>query len=488
MPEFPLLSLIIFLPVAAVPLLLSLRGAAAVRWAALGVTLADFGLAIWLLGAFDASTHAMQFRESVAWVPALGISYALGVDGISVLFVFLTALLGWICVLASWVAIDTKVKTFMITLLVMQTLMLGVFCALDMFLFYVFWEAMLIPMYVIIGVWGGTNRVYAAFKFFLYTLAGSLLFLVGIIVLYFEGGRTFDILALMEQDYAFTVQAWVFLAFLVAFAVKVPMFPVHTWLPDAHVEAPTAGSIILAGVLLKMGAYGFLRFSLPMLPDASQYFAPLVVTLSAIAIVYGGFLALAQEDLKKLIAYSSVSHMGFVTLGLFTFNANGLNGAVLQMFNHGVTTGALFLFVGMIYERTHTRQIADYGGLMKIVPIYTLFLGLFSLASMAVPGTNGFVGELLVLAGAFGASKVTGAAAVLGAMLGAAYMLRLIRRMALGPAVATGPQPLWDVNGREIAATLPLAVFVIWVGLHPKPFLGILGPSLDHLLMQVLGH
>ena len=488
MPELPLLSLIIFLPVASVPLLMLVRGDTAVRWVALGVTVADFLLATWLLLAFDASTHAMQFRESVDWIPRLGISYAVGVDGISVLFVFLTALLGWICVLASWAAIDTKVKSFMISLLVMQTLMLGVFCALDLFLFYVFWEAMLVPMYVIIGVWGGKNRVYAAFKFFLYTLAGSLLFLVGIVVLYFEGGRTFDILALMGQDYAFIVQAWVFLAFLVAFAVKVPMVPVHTWLPDAHVEAPTAGSIILAGVLLKMGAYGFLRFSLPMLPEASQYFAPLVVALSAIAIVYGGFLALAQEDLKKLIAYSSVSHMGFVTLGLFTFNANGLNGAVLQMFNHGITTGALFLFIGLIYERTHTRQIAEYGGLMKIVPIYTLFLGLFSLASMAVPGTNGFVGELLVLSGAFGANKAVGAVAVLGAMLGAAYMLRLIRQVALGPVVEFGTQPLWDINGREMAGILPLAVFVVWVGFYPTPFLEIMGPSLDHLLSQVLGH
>ena len=487
MPEFPLLSLIIFLPVASVPLLMLLRGDTAVRWVTLGVMVADFLLAAWLLLDFDASTHAMQFKESMDWIPRLGISYAVGVDGISVLFVFLTALLGWICVLASWVAIDSKVKSFMISLLVMQTLMLGVFCALDLFLFYVFWEAMLVPMYVIIGVWGGKNRVYAAFKFFLYTLAGSLLFLVGIVVLYFEGGRTFDILALMGQDYAFTVQAWVFLAFLVAFAVKVPMVPVHTWLPDAHVEAPTAGSIILAGVLLKMGAYGFLRFSLPMLPEASQYFAPLVLALSAIAIVYGGFLALAQEDLKKLIAYSSVSHMGFVTLGLFTFNANGLNGAVLQMFNHGITTGALFLFIGLIYERTHTRQISEYGGLMKTVPFYTLFLGLFSLASMAVPGTNGFVGELLVLSGAFGANMAMGAVAILGAMLGAAYMLRLIRQVALGPVVEFGTQPPWDINGRELAAILPLAVFVIWVGFYPTPFLEILGPSLDHLLIQVLG-
>jgi NADH-quinone oxidoreductase subunit M len=487
MADFPLLSVIIFLPVAGIPLLLLLKSNEAVKWAALVILLVDFLLAAWLLLAFDPATSAMQFQERTVWVAALGISYAVGVDGISALFVFLTALLGWICVLASWTAINTKIKAFMINLMVMQTLMLGVFSALDLFLFYVFWEAMLIPMYIIIGVWGGDNRVYAAFKFFLYTLAGSLLFLVGIIVLYFESGRTFDILALMEADIPLRTQAWVFLAFLVAFAVKVPMVPVHTWLPDAHVQAPTAGSIILAGVLLKMGGYGFLRFSLPMLPDASQFFAPLVIAMSAIAIVYGGFLALAQEDLKKLIAYSSVSHMGFVTLGLFTFNTNGLNGAVLQMFNHGITTGALFLFVGLIYERTHTRQIADYGGLMKIVPVYTLFLGLFSLASMAVPGTNGFVGELLVLSGAFASGKATGAVAIVGAMLGAAYMLRLIRRVGLGPVGPSKLPPLWDISGREMSATLPLAIFVIWMGFYPMPFLDILGPSLNNLLTQVLG-
>ena len=376
----------------------------------------------------------MQFRETHAWIPALGITYALGVDGISALFVFLTALLGWICVLASWVAIDRKVKEFMVSLLVMQTLMLGVFAALDLFLFYVFWEAMLIPMYLIIGVWGGDGRVYAAFKFFLYTLAGSVVFLVGVIVLYFQGGETFDILALMAHDYPFAVESWLFFAFLIAFAVKVPMVPVHTWLPDAHVQAPTAGSIILAGVLLKMGAYGFLRFSLPMLPEASVHYATLMLALSVVAIVYGGLLALAQDDLKKLVAYSSISHMGFVTLGIFALNGQGVEGAILQMFNHGITTGALFLFVGLIYERTHTRSIADYGGLMKAAPVYTVFLALFTLSSMALPGTNSFVGELLVLTGTFGANLALGGAAVLGALLGAAYLLGMYRRVALGPA------------------------------------------------------
>lgn len=485
--EFPILSLILFLPVLGIIPVLILSNPVSIRWVALGITVADFLLAIILLMQFDVSTAQMQFVEKTTWVPSIGISYTVGVDGISVLFVFLTALLGWICVLASWNAITVKVKEFMICILAMQSLMIGVFCALDLFLFYVLWEAMLIPMYLIIGVWGGPRRVYAAVKFFLYTLAGSLLFLVGIIVLFIQGGQSFDILTLMAQDYSFEIQYWVFLAFLVAFAVKVPMVPVHTWLPDAHVEAPTAGSIILAGVLLKMGAYGFLRFSLPMLPDASVYFAPLVIGLSVVAIVYGGFLALAQTDLKKLIAYSSVSHMGFVTLGLFTFNSNGLMGGVLQMFNHGITTGALFLAIGLVYERTHTREISDYGGLMKIIPVYTIFFGLFALASMAVPGTNGFVGELLILAGAFGTNIGVGAVAIIGAMLAAVYMLSLFKRVALGPETSFDNVTLHDVTPREICSLVVLTVFIIWIGLYPKLFLDILKPTLDHLLNQILG-
>ena len=487
MTDIPILSLIVFLPAAGAGVLLFMRDDRTVRRTALAFAVVDFALTIPLMAAFDTTTYAMQFTETVPWVPSLGITYSLGVDGISLLFIFLTALLGWICVVASWEAIDTKVKEFMISLLVMQSLMLGVFSAMDLFLFYVFWEAMLIPMYLIIGVWGGKDRVYAAFKFFLYTLAGSLLFLIGIVVLYFQGGETFDIVTLMKGDYSFTVQAWVFLAFLVAFAVKVPMVPLHTWLPDAHVQAPTAGSIVLAGVLLKMGAYGFLRFSLPMLPDASHYFATLIQALSVVSIIYGGFLALAQEDVKKLVAYSSVSHMGFVTLGLFTFNAKGVEGAVLQMFNHGITTGALFLFVGLIYERTQTRIIADYGGLMKIVPVYGVLLCVFTLSSIAVPGTNAFVGELLVLAGAFGANKAIGAVAVAGAVLSAAYMLGFYRQVALGPAVAMGGRGMWDINAREMAGILPLVVFVFWVGLYPKPFIDILHVSVEHLLVQTMG-
>jgi NADH-quinone oxidoreductase subunit M len=440
-----------------------------------------------MLAGFDTTTHEMQFTERRPWVPALGITYALGVDGISALFLFLTALLSLISVLASWVAVDRKVKEFMVSLLIMQALMLGVFCALDLFLFYVFWEAMLIPMYLIIGVWGGEGRVYAAFKFFLYTLAGSILFLIGVIVLYFQGGETFDILALTAQDLPFGVQSWLFFAFLVAFAVKVPMVPVHTWLPDAHVQAPTAGSIILAGVLLKMGAYGFLRFSLPMLPEASLYYSTLMLVLSALAIVYGGLLALAQDDLKKLVAYSSISHMGFVTLGIFALNLRGLEGSILQMFNHGITTGALFLFVGLIYERTHTRSIANYGGLMKAAPVYTAFLALFTLSSMALPGTNAFVGELLVLSGGFAANLAAGAAAVVGALLSAAYLLGMYGKVALGPANVSARYKIHDVNGRELAAILPLAVFVLWVGLYPRPFLGIIDASVRNLLVQVHG-
>jgi NADH-quinone oxidoreductase subunit M len=482
---FPLLSLIVFLPVAGSAVLVFLRSDDAVRWTALSVTVLDLALCVAMLAGLDTTTHEMQFTERRTWVPALGITYALGIDGISALFVFLTALLGLICVLASWVAIDRKVKAFMVSLLVMQALMLGVFCALDLFLFYVLWEAMLIPMYLIIGVWGGDGRVYAAFKFFLYTLAGSLLFLIGVIVLYFNGGETFDILALTAQDLPFRVQSWLFFAFLVAFAVKVPMVPVHTWLPDAHVQAPTAGSIILAGVLLKMGAYGFLRFSLPMLPEASMYYSTLMLALSALAIVYGGLLALAQDDLKKLVAYSSISHMGFVTLGIFALNLRGLEGGILQMFNHGVTTGALFLFVGLIYERTHTRSIADYGGLMKAAPVYTAFLALFTLSSMALPGTNSFIGELLVLSGGFAASLAAGSAAVFGALLGAAYLLGMYGKVALGPASVGGRYKIRDVNAREMAAILPLAVLVIWVGLYPRPFLNVIDVSVKHLLAHV---
>jgi len=357
----------------------------------------------------------------------------------------------------------------MAVLLVMETAMLGVFAALDFVLFYVFWEAMLIPMYLLIGVWGGPNRLYAAIKFFLYTLAGSVLLLVAILVLYFYGGRTFDVLALSQVTYPAALQQWVFLAFFAAFAVKVPMFPFHTWLPDAHVEAPTAGSVILASVLLKMGAYGFVRFSLPMLPDASQAMTPLIAALSIIAIIYGAYMALAQVDLKKLIAYSSVSHMGFVTLGLFVMNQQGIEGAVLQMVNHGITTGALFLCVGIIYERTHSRLIADNVGLAKPMPRYATFLVIFALSSLGLPGTNSFVGEFLVLVGTFLWSKAAAALASLGVILAAAYLLYMIQRVVFGVALPRELPHLKDIGLREFTILLPLVGLVFWIGVYPNP-------------------
>lgn len=481
----PILSILIFLPAIAAVIVPFLRNNSTVRWFALVILILDFLITIWILFAFDASTSEMQFSESREWVPALGIGYRLGIDGVSVWFIFLTALLGWICVLASWTAIQHRVKEFMASLLAIQSMMIGVFCALDVFLFYVLWEAMLIPMYLIIGIWGGENRRYAAFKFFLFTLAGSLLFLIGILVLYFEGGRTFDMLALMAHEYSFEVQVGVFIAFLIAFAVKVPMVPVHTWLPDAHVQAPTAGSIILAGVLLKMGAYGFIRFSLPMLPDASHYFAPMMIGLSALAIVYGGLLALAQTDIKKLVAYSSVSHMGFITLGLFTLNYNGMSGAIIQMFNHGITTGALFLFVGLIYERTHSRDIPQYGGMIKAVPLFGILFAAFLLSSMAVPGTNGFVGEILVLSGTFAVNGWAASAGVVGALIGAAYLLGIYKQVLLAPIKVPDNNKLWDLDNREILCTVPLLLFVFWMGLYPKTFLNILQPTLENLLLQL---
>src|SRR5262245_34715256 len=393
---FPWLSSLIVLPLAGAVAMVFVKDSL-VRWVALGITIANLMVALPLWWLFDPGSSQMQFVEHVTWITSPPIHYSLGLDGISLPLVLMTAGLMPFCVLISWESIAMRVRTFMAVLLIMETAMLGVFAALDFVLFYVFWEAMLIPMYLLIGVWGGPNRLYAAIKFFLYTLAGSVLLLVAILVLYFYGGHTFDVLALSQVTYPAALQNWLFLAFFAAFAVKVPMFPFHTWLPDAHVEAPTAGSVILASILLKMGTYGFLRFSLPMLPDASRTFTPMMVALSIIAIIYGAYMALAQVDLKKLIAYSSVSHMGFVTLGLFVMNQQGIEGAVLQMVNHGITTGALFLCVGIIYERTHSRLIADNVGLAKPMPRYATFLVIFALSSLGLPGMNSFVGEFLVL-------------------------------------------------------------------------------------------
>ena len=481
-----LLSLIIFIPAIGAVLIAFVRGREEwVRRLALGITLVDLALSIPLWTHFSTLTHEMQFVERVSWVPAFNIQYAVGVDGISVLLVLLTTLLSPICILCSWRTIENRVKEFMVVILVLETAMIGVFCALDFVLFYVFWEAMLIPMYLLIGVWGGSRRIYAAVKFFLYTLAGSLLLLVAIIALYFAGGHTFDIQALTAQTYSSTVQFWVFWAFFLAFAIKVPMFPFHTWLPDAHVEAPTAGSVILASVLLKMGTYGFLRFCLPIVPEASQTFTPVVLWLSVIAIIYGAYMALAQDDLKKLIAYSSVSHMGFITLGIFVFNSQGIEGAILQMINHGVTTGALFLCVGQIYDRTHSRMIQDCGGLAKPMPRYATFLIIFALSSLGLPGTSSFVGEFLVLLGVFFERPFFAVIAMFGIVLAAVYLLWMVQRVVFGPVHRPENIRLPDLNLREIATLVPLVVLVFWIGFFPGPFLDMMHVSVDHLVYQV---
>ncbi|WHZ23345.1 MAG: NADH-ubiquinone oxidoreductase chain M [Nitrospira sp.] len=481
MTTFPWLTLIVFLPLIGALLCLLVKVESA-RRLALGFTVATFlcSLPLWWL--FDSSTAEMQFVERASWIASPPIQYSLGLDGISFPLVLMTTFLMPFCVTVSWTSIEKRVQLFMAMLLVMETAMLGVFVALDFVLFYVFWEAMLIPMYLLIGVWGGPNRLYAAIKFFLYTLAGSLLLLVAILVLYFHGGHTFDIIALSRGTYGASLQFWLFLAFFAAFAVKVPMFPFHTWLPDAHVEAPTAGSVILASVLLKMGTYGFLRFTLPMLPDATDTFTKPMIALSVIAILYGAYMALAQADLKKLIAYSSVSHMGFVTLGIFVLNIQGIEGAVMQMVNHGITTGGLFLCVGIIYERTHSRQILDNAGLAGPMPRYAVFFMIFALSSLGLPGTNSFVGEFLVLAGTFLWSKIATSLAALGIILAATYMLWLTQRMIFGTPSPTHREHLLDLNARETATLIPLIALVFLIGIFPNPLLTRMHASVAHLL------
>lgn len=479
---FPWLTAVVFLPLAGAIAVVFVKRTA-VRMTALVASLADLALSLPLWWLFDPDTARMQFAERVPWISNPPINYSLGLDGISLPLLLMTTFLIPLCVLASWRAVETRVREFMVAMLVMETAMLGVFVAMDFVLFYVFWEAMLIPMYLLIGVWGGPNRIYAAIKFFLYTLAGSVLLLVAILVLFFQGGQTFDVLLLSRVAYSETLQSWLFWAFFVAFAVKVPMFPFHTWLPDAHVEAPTAGSVVLASILLKMGAYGFLRFSLPMLPDATRAFTPIMVGLSLIAILYGAYMALAQEDLKKLIAYSSVSHMGFVTLGIFALNAQGIEGAILQMVNHGITTGALFLCVGAIYERTHSRMIADNAGLAQPMPRYATFLVIFALSSLGLPGTNSFVGEFLVLIGTFLWNKGAAVVASLGVILAAVYLLWMVQRVAFGRA-AGGNGHLSDLNRREMATFIPLVALVFWIGLFPNPMLTRMHASVNQLVEQ----
>jgi NADH-quinone oxidoreductase subunit M len=481
MHDFPLLTVLIFLPFLAVAALWLVSEQAA-RWLSLGATLLVFFAALPLWWLFDAGSSQMQFVERVSWITTPPIQYSVGLDGISLPLFLMTAFLMPFCILVSWTAITTRVRSFLAMLLIMETAMLGVFAALDFVLFYVFWEVMLIPMYLLIGIWGGLNRLYAAIKFFLYTLVGSLLLLVAILALYFHGGHTFDIQTLSRGTYSAPLQALLFWAFFAAFAVKVPMFPLHTWLPDAHVEAPTAGSVVLASVLLKMGAYGFLRFTLPMLPDATATFTHLMIALSLIAIIYGAYMALAQTDIKKLIAYSSVSHMGFVTLGIFVFNIQGVEGAVMQMINHGITTGALFCCVGLIYERTHSRLIADNIGLAGPMPRYATCLTIFALSSLGLPGTNSFVGEFLILAGTFVWSKFATTVAALGIILAAAYLLWMVQRVVFGVPAAEHRAHLRDLSFREMAVLTPLVALVFLIGLFPNPFLTRMHASIETLL------
>jgi NADH-quinone oxidoreductase subunit M len=478
---FPILSTVIFMPLVGVFFILLLKDDSKIKTTAFVAGLLTLLVSLLLFFSFDARTPLFQFGERLAWIPVYNINYVLGVDGISIMLIVLTAMISPLCVLCSWKSIEKRVKEFMICILLMETAMIGVFCALDFILFYVFWEAMLIPMYLLIAVWGGPNKDYASLKFFIYTLFGSVFLLVAIIALYLVNG-TFSIPEAMFKGYSFTFQIWVFLAFAIAFAIKVPMFPFHTWLPAAHTEAPTAGSVLLASILLKMGTYGFLRFCLPIVPQASFYFAPFMVILSIVAIIYGGFVCLSQTDMKKLIAYSSVAHMGFVTLGIFTFTVYGFMGAMLQMLNHGITTGALFLMVGIIYERTHSRQIYDNAGLGKFMPAYVGFFGLFAVSSFAFPGTNSFVGELYVLISTFARSRTAGFFAAIGAVVAAAYMLKLLKQIIWG---REDKRDLKDLDVREFIYLTPLAVFVFWVGLFPAPFVRVMETTLVRLFMQL---
>ncbi|MBI1216430.1 MAG: NADH-quinone oxidoreductase subunit M [Alphaproteobacteria bacterium] len=486
MITFPILSLVTFLPLVGVLFILFIKGddetvGHNARMTAMLTTAATFFLSLYMYMGFDTSSGDFQMVENLKWLPGLNIRYKMGVDGISLFFVLLSTFLTPICILASWDSIKTRVKEYMIAFLVLETMMVGMFCAIDLVLFYIFFEGVLIPMFIIIGVWGGPRRVYASFKFFLYTLLGSVLMLLAILAIYNQFGTT-DIAALSAMHIAPGMQKWLWLAFMASFAVKVPMWPVHTWLPDAHVEAPTAGSVILAGVLLKMGGYGFLRLSLPLLPVASAYFAPLIFTLSVIAVIYTSLVALAQEDMKKLIAYSSVAHMGFVTLGIFTFTQQGLDGAMFQMLSHGIVSAALFLCVGVVYDRLHTREIGRYGGLVKNMPRYATVFMIFAMASVGLPGTSGFVGEFLVLAGSFQVSTTFTALAATGVVLGAAYMLFLYKRVVFGELTKPDVKAMKDINMREIAIFVPMVALVFWMGVYPTSFTGVIAPSLTKIV------
>ena len=482
--DAPILSLITVLPLVGAVFIafLSREAVGNIRYVALWTTLVTFAVSLLIWIHFDPTTASFQFVEERAWLGP--IKYKVGVDGISMLFVILTTFLMPLCILASWEAIDRRVKEYMIAFLVLEALMIGVFCALDLVLFYLFFEGGLIPMFLIIGVWGGKRRVYASFKFFLYTFLGSVLMLLAMMAMYWQAGTT-DIPTLMTTKFPSDMQTWLWLAFFASFAVKMPMWPVHTWLPDAHVEAPTAGSVILAGILLKMGGYGFLRFSLPMFPEASEMFAPLVFGLSVVAIVATSLIALVQEDMKKLIAYSSVAHMGFVTMGIFTFNQQGLDGAIFQMLSHGLISSALFLCVGVVYDRLHTREIAAYGGLVERMPVYAVIFLIFTMGNVGLPGTSGFIGEFLTLLAAFKVNTYVAFVATSGVILSAAYALYLYRRVAFGALEKPSLKAITDVTPREIIVLAPLVILTIFFGFYPAPILDVTAVSVKALVASL---
>jgi len=479
----PLLSLVTFLPLVGVAFIAFLPRDAVqnARYVALWTTLVTFAVSLLIWVNFDTSTASFQFVEERPWLGT--IAYRMGVDGISMLFVILTTFLMPLCILASWESVESRVKEYMMAFLVMETLMIGVFCALDLVLFYLFFEASLIPMFLIIGVWGGPRRVYASFKFFLYTLLGSLLMLLAMMAMYWYAGTT-NIVTLLGTKFPADMQWWLWLAFFASFAVKLPMWPVHTWLPDAHVEAPTAGSVILAAILLKMGGYGFLRFSVPMFPLASQELAPLVFALSVIAIIYTSLVALAQEDVKKLIAYSSVAHMGFVTMGIFTFTVQGVDGAIFQMISHGIVSAALFLCVGVIYDRMHTRDITAYGGLVNRMPIYAFCFMVFTMANVGLPGTSGFVGEFLALLAAFKTNTWVAFLATTSVILSASYMLYLYRRVIFGALEKASLKAIADMTPREVIVLAPLVILTILFGFYPAPILDVTSTSVKALVQN----
>ena len=485
---FPVLSLITWLPLAGCLVMMMVRGdeqtvASNARWTALWTSLLVFVISLVLWVKFDRADAGFQFNEHVAWMPEYKVGYSMGVDGISVLFVLLSTVLTPICILASWESIHTRVREFMISFLILETMMVGMFAATDFVVFYMFFEGVLIPMYLIIGVWGGPRRVYAAVKFFLFTLTGSVLMLLALIAMWVHAGTT-DIAVLMHTAFPPGMQGWLFLALFASFAVKVPMWPVHTWLPDAHVEAPTAGSVILAGVLLKMGAYGFLRFSVPMLPQAAAYYAPFIFTLSVVAVIYTSLVALAQEDMKKLIAYSSIAHMGVVTIGIFTFNIQGISGALFQMLSHGVVSAALFLIVGVVYDRIHSREIVRYGGLADRMPAYALVFMLFMMASVGLPGTAGFVGEFLVIVGSLQVNFWLALLGGMGMILGAAYSLYLYRRVIFGRITKDDLRNILDLSPREWAVFAPLIVLTLWMGIYPSSFTSFFDASVGAMVQQ----